>query len=566
MGQLGLGDTFDRYVPCRLGSPAPPSSLIAIAVSSSQINLSWIDNSFNETGFELERSTDGMNYVLLSTLNANPTGGGTSYSNTPVLSGTVYYYRIKAYNAYGESPYSNETNTQTVFLPPSNLIVQANSSTQIDLSWIDNTPDEDEFKIERKIGRNGTYELLGTTSADIITYSDITPGGFTPNTYYYYRVKAWSFFTESLYSNEVCMAVSENWSKITNGNYYTILLKNDNTVWACGMNDRGQLGQGDITNRNTPTQIETDSSWSNLAAGFSHTFGLKSNGTLWAWGNNSVGQLGLGDSGISTYRTTPTQVTTNTDWSIISAGSLHSLGLKTNPDGSVGTLWSWGYNNKGQLGIGNTINRNTPIQTGTDSDWTNITAGEYHTLGLKSNSTLWSWGYNDKGQLGLGDVWINRNTPTQIGTDSDWTNIMAGGSCTLGLKSNNTLWSWGNNYSGQLGQGDITDRNTPSQVGTESDWSNLAAGYNHTLGLKNNGTIWAWGNNSVGQLGIGGGGDRNTPTQIGIDTDWVSMAVGFSHTLGLKNNGTLWAWGFNASGQLGLGDGADRNTPTLISE
>ena len=345
---------------------------------------------------------------------------------------------------------------------------------------------------------------------------------------------------------------------ITAGRAHTLSLKSDGTLWSWGDNISGQLGDGTTIIKTTPKQIGTATNWSAISAGGDHTLALKSDGTLWAWGFN--------------YATffTPTQIGTATNWSAISAGGGFAIGLK-----SDGTLWAWGDNSSGQLGDGTTTNKTTPTQIGTATNWSAISAGGFHTTALKSDGTLWAWGDNSLGQLGVGTI-TNKTTPTQIGTDINWNAIAAGGnsnggagSRTIALKSDGTLWAWGSNGYGQLGDGTTTTKTTPTQIGTATNWSAIAAGGDHTLALKSDGTLWAWGSNWWGQLGDGTTTNKTTPTQIGTATNWTAISAGSNHTIALKSDGTLWAWGlnsgFNSSGQLGDGTTTDKITPVQIN-
>jgi alpha-tubulin suppressor-like RCC1 family protein len=569
--QLGLGDAVNRNIPYALGSPVTPSSLIIINISSARIDILWTDNSYNEIGFIIERkigatgewqeiATVGQNVIL--------------YSDTTVTPGNTYYYRFKSYNNFGYSPYSNEVNAMATILAPSNLILDLVSTSQINLSWTDNSSDETGFKVERKIGSNGTYQSIGETGVNITTYSDITPAGFVSNTTYYYRVKAFNIDTESTYSNERSIIIAEgDWLTIASGRNHNVALKIDNTLWSWGWNDKGQLGLGDSGSgkeRTTPTQIDASADWSTVSAGWLHTLGIKTNpaggGTLWSWGWNLYGQLGVADK---VNRITPSLVAGSyTDWVSATAGFGHTLGLKTN-----GTIWAWGDNSYNQLGFYDITGITTPRQLGTQSDWlavsganlSTIAAGYNHSLALKRDGILWSWGQNNYGQLGLGYT-SPKNTPTQVGNQTDWVSIAGGLSYSIGLKSNGTVWSWGLNDVGELGLGDNTNRDTPSQVGSEIYWLIIEANGNHTLGLKTNGTFWAWGNNQYGQLGLGDFEWRNTPSQVGTEINWTGIAGGNLHSISLQANGTLWSWGYNANGQLGLGDTIDRNVPTLVGE
>ena len=204
------------------------------------------------------------------------------------------------------------------------------------------------------------------------------------------------------------------------------------------------------------------------------------------------------------------------------------------------------------------------ITNGADSDSINtIAAGYSHTLALKSDGSLWAWGNNNHGQLGDG-TGTNKNTPVRVGTDSSWTAVSAGSEHTIGLKADGSLWTWGFNIFGQLGNGTNTYREAPFRIGTDTNWTAVSAGSYHTLALKSDGSLWAWGYNEFGQLGINSTADSNIPVQVGTDTNWAAISAGGYHTLALKSDGSLWAWGFNSSGQLGNGTNTDRITPVRI--
>lgn len=337
-------------------------------------------------------------------------------------------------------------------------------------------------------------------------------------------------------------------------NDHTLGIKSDGTLWAWGRNNNGQLGDGTTTQRNIPTPITTATNWVSVASGFYHSLGIKNDGTLWAWGENYAGKLG---DGTTTTRYIPTQIGTATNWLSVSAGNQHSLGIK-----SDGTLWAWGNNLYGQLGDGTTTSRSIPTQIGS-ATWLSVAAGPFHNLGLKSDGTLWVWGNNLWGQLGDGTT-TSRSIPTQIGTATNWVTIATGGgSFSLGIKSDGTLWAWGQNMYGQLGDGTTTTRYTPTRIGTANNWLSVAAGTYYSLGIKSNGTAYAWGLNNFGQLGDGTIFQRHAPTQIG--TNWVSVIGGGFHSLGRKKDGSAYAWGINVYGALGDGTTTGVTTPKQIS-
>ena len=195
-------------------------------------------------------------------------------------------------------------------------------------------------------------------------------------------------------------------------------------------------------------------------------------------------------------------------------------------------LYSWGRNNYGQLGLGNTTYRSSPVQVGALTTWLNIAAGNLFSLATKTDGTLWSWGRNNYGQLGLGNT-TDYSSPKQVGALTTWSKVAGGKEFTIATKTNGTLWSWGRNDFGQLGLEDITNRSSPVQVGALTTWSKITAGGYHTLATKTNGTFWSWGRNDYGQLGLGNLTNYSSPTQVGSLTTWLTIAAGYSHTLAI---------------------------------
>ena len=261
----------------------------------------------------------------------------------------------------------------------------------------------------------------------------------------------------------------------------------------------------------------------------------------------------------------PTQIGTDNDWLTVSAGTIHTLAVKTN-----GTLWSWGNGQYGQLGNG-VFNSATPnvTQVGTATDWLKVSAGNRFSLAIKNTGTLWSWGWNFTGQLGNGLNTPDVNIPAQVGTSNNWRKIDAGDQHSLAIDASGILWAWGNNTFGQLGDGTNTTSLSPIQIGTATNWSVISAGTDHSMAINSGNILYTWGNNTNGQLGDGTNTASNVPIPISFGSDgsvsfYIAISAGQTHSLVIKNDNTLWSTGFNNQGQLGLGNLVNTNVLTQV--
>jgi alpha-tubulin suppressor-like RCC1 family protein len=281
-----------------------------------------------------------------------------------------------------------------------------------------------------------------------------------------------------------------------------------------------------------------------IAVGVDHSLALKSDGTVWAWGKNNYGQLGNGEKGFSAKSTIPVQVLTDletktalTDIQAIAAGNEHSLALK-----SDGTVWAWGSNYYGQLGVGqdrNSLAESTvAVQVLEDpelgvplTDVKAIAAGYGDSFALKNDGTVWGWGWNGNAQLGNGST-EDSSVPVKVARLTDIQSISAGANHVMAIKDDGTVWVWGSNYYGQLGleEVDVTSY-IPTQLYTGSDIAMINAGYYYSLAVKNDGTVWAWGENKNGKLGDGTTerspypSKKNLPTQVKLAPQVVVPAV-----------------------------------------
>jgi len=401
---------------------------------------------------------------------------------------------------------------------------------------------------------------------------------------------------------------TSSWTYISASTNATGAIRIDNTLWVWGRNAQGELGQNDTINRSSPVQIA--GSWISVRAfeggGTAGFLAVDTYGYLYSWGGNLVGEGGYIDSAGSSRRSSPVQIGSNWDLTKIVNLPPQAVGFPNNGAFRDNGLYVWGYNVEGQLGLGDTVNRSSPVlvpaysnvsspvQIGTSS-WISVSAGTYHTLGvskdkylygwgtqldpmyiafpaflnnywnkisvgeshvlaIKNDGTLYAWGINSVGQLG-DTTTVNKSSPVLVGIGRSWSQVAAGNFHSLAISSDGKLFSWGASNNGQL---------------SGLSWTRIASGLSHTVALRSDYTVWGWGNNQLGQIGDNTTINRSSPVQIaatgqGSAFSFTSVSAGSTHSLALRVDGTLYAWGDNSSGQLGDGTYITRSSPTQIS-
>ncbi|MCF8423809.1 MAG: T9SS type A sorting domain-containing protein [Bacteroidia bacterium] len=413
------------------------------------------------------------------------------------------------------------------------------------------------------------------------------------------------------------IGIATNWNKITAGRYHSLATKTDGTLWAWGDNFYGTLGDGTNTDKNVPTQIGTATNWSKITAGDGYNHAIRTDGTLWAWGANG-GSLG---DGTNTNKNAPAQIGSATPfsenfttasppslpagWSTNDANFWHTVTSNSNAGGITPELrWLYYSNTNGAWNANLPVinaSSNTNLTLSFKSMIDNYDATTYpFTLSLQSSpdNLNWTtqWTLSPTGTANVAATTIspiNLNslagnstvylrfqfTGSAYGCDAwyiddievtcssnNWSKISDGGGHALAIKTDGSLWTWGQNNYGQIGDGTYINKNVPVQIGNATNWDKIEAGYNHSLAIKTDGTLWAWGDGGYGQLGDGTFFGKWIPVQIVTATNLSQItAMGSNTTFAIKTDGTLWAWGWNVYGNLGDGTNFGKNLPQNIS-
>ena len=563
-GQLGVNDTTSRLTPVQVWGISSSATAVACGYYHAAVLLAdgtvrtFGRNNIGQLGVNdnTTRSTP-VTVLNVSTATAVACGG----YNTAVLlaDGTVRTFGANANGELGVNDTTDRSTPVQVFGISSSATVLACGGNHTAVILANGTVQTFGSGGSGKLGLNDTTSRL--TPVQVVAISatvSLTPA---PT----------AFLTSAATSITLAASAGQIWTSsatgparttsvsIAAGSYFTGVILKDGTVRTFGRNNFGALGTGDTTNRLTPVTVLNITSATGLSMYVSalSTIVLLSDGTVRTFGQNNAGQLGLGDT---TSRLTPVTVLNITSATAVAGGGYHTAVLLTD-----GTVRTFGSNGNGQLGINDTTSRLTPVTVLNITSATAIAGGAIHTAVLLADGTVRTFGSNGTGQLGVNDT-TDRYTPVQVfGISSSATAVACGSNFTVVLLANGTVRTFGLNTSGQLGVGDATQRNTPVGVLNITSASAIACGTRHTIVLLADGTVRTFGHNTEGQLGVNDTTSRLTPVQVfGISSSATAISGNYGHSAVLLADGTVRTFGSNAVGNLGTNDTTNRSTPVPV--
>lgn len=353
------------------------------------------------------------------------------------------------------------------------------------------------------------------------------------------------------------------WNVVSLANDVGCAIRQDGTLWCWGQNNNGATG---IENGGAPvvppTKVGTDTDWFAVASNSTATCGLRGAGTLWCWGSNADGMVGVpgAPSGTTAVNVQPAVA----DWTSVS--TMYDTLCATRANGSA---WCWGSGASYEIGDGAGVNRDEPTRVAGDLSFVDVRGGNAFNCGLTTGGHARCWGYGVDGETGTGGMGVLVGRPAQVGKETNWARVAAGGSTTCATKTNGSLWCWGENRQGSLGDGSAAAfRPVPVAIGPSTGWAEpTGGGADFVCARRSDGTLWCWGTNVTGQLGTAPTSiqQSNVPVAIGAASNWQAMWAGEAGAFGLNANGQLFGWGRNASGALGIGNTSMRATPIQVS-
>ena len=622
IGQLGLGDRVHRSSPTQVGSSTNWASMSnewdhTVATKTDGTLWAWGNNAAGQLGLGdiIHRSSPVQVGALTdwSTVSA-----GKNFTTVIKTDGSMWAWGD---NYYGQTAYVGNSPVQAVGSVAAgdthSIVVKTDGSMW---AWGDN--DTGQLGVSDTVHRSSPIQVGSLTNwSTAYAGSDYSIVKKTNNS-------LWAWGKNNLGQTGVFTQNNTAWVDIKLSPYYVGLgLQSDGTLWSWGHNyyyNHGQLGVLGVSWTHTPIPIGSSTDWNSIGIGKSASYAIKTNGTLWAWGGGGQGALGLNDT---VNRSTPVQVGALTNWALVSGGQYNALAVKTD-----GTLWAWGSYYNGMLGLSTQTSISSPVQVGSLTNWWRIYTNQSSTVAaVKQDGTLWTWGSNSYGQLGLGDR-IHRSSPVQVGSFNGWSSVSMGRNSTAAIRTNGTLWTWGSNGSGQLGLSDLVHRSSPVQVGSLTTWKSVANGQYNTMATRTDGTLWVFGSRNgwvatsysspvqVGSLtnwdrvsaasdldvysAIDNSGDAygwgmgyhkgatgtgflgtvyeptklvysplknsfvaavSSPVQVTASTNWKTASLGVNHSLAIKTDGTLWAWGDDTNGKAALTTFITLTNPTMYS-
>lgn len=349
-------------------------------------------------------------------------------------------------------------------------------------------------------------------------------------------------------------------SQICAGALSTCAVRSDSSLWCWGDNDKGQLRLSSSDDRLSPAEV-AGISWRQVACGQYHACAVRSDGTLACWGNNESGQLGVATAAFTSNQQTEVG---DGPWQSVTAGEYQTCAIKAD-----GSLWCWGDNSSGQVGSTAGARSAVPVQVA-GTGWVQVSSNYLHTCAIKQDGTLWCWGLNADSQLGPGLTAASLvSVPEQVAGDA-WVQVSTGLGHTCATKQDRSLWCWGGNQRGQLGNPSIAmveGSVSGEPVAVSGEWLSVAAGEEHTCGVRSDGSLWCWGDDAQGQLGDGQSLPEGAPVAVGASgTRWQTVTAGSAHTCAVASDGTPWCWGGNSHGQLGIGSRESRQAPARVAQ
>lgn len=326
-----------------------------------------------------------------------------------------------------------------------------------------------------------------------------------------------------------------NWIDISTNFIHSLALNSNNQlfVWGTSNGTHSLEGDGSMDSYIKYPVLTVANDIYKINANANSTLIIKNDGTLWGWGNNQAFVLGENSLGFSSI----TRIGSLNLWKEISSNFQHTLGID-----NFGNLYSCGLNFNGECGQ---INNNPASLNLIGNNYKIAKTGVGFSGAIKNDGSLWMWGKNDVGQLG-DSTFSNKNFPTRIGTEFDWKDIELSTTHTIALKADGSIWAWGSNVGASLGIGNQSNYycNTPQRVGNENNWKSISSSASATLAIKSDGSLWGWGPNFNGVIGDGKVNfNHYEPVRIGTENDWKKVSVGFNVSLAIKNDGSLWSCG-----------------------